>query len=183
MIYYFRYQFWYHFPYQKFWRLMENDLLYSIIWYFNDVKSDVIFNIKNDITLTTWECILPKYLFCILMTLFIIVYRLEDHMAVYTLHGHCGPITSVFIDHLAPICAGSGSQDGMLCLWDLLTGACVYSIQAHDGSVLSLSHSPSYVISMGADLKLCIWERFQGHLINNINLVSIILEWFPGFMN
>ena len=69
---------------------------------------------------------------------------------------------------------GSGSQDGMLCVWDLTTGACVYSIQAHEGAVLSLAYSPSYVVSMGSDEKLCVWERFQGHLINTINLVSVI---------
>ena len=28
------------------------------------------------------------------------VLRMEDGMAVYTLHGHCGPITDVFIDRL-----------------------------------------------------------------------------------
>ena len=84
---------------------------------------------------------------------------------------------------------GSGSQDGMLCVWDLTTGACVYSIQAHDGAVLSLAHSPSYVVSMGSDEKLCVWERFHGHLINTINLVSYIftisikhlIKIFQGF--
>ena len=50
----------------------------------------------------------------------------------------------------------------------------MYSIQAHDGAVLSLAHSPSYVVSMGSDEKLCVWERFHGHLINTINLVSNI---------
>ena len=127
---------------------------------------------------------------------------------MYTLHGHCGPITSVFIDHMdgrqsfaagkfihrmftqaqcflilrlitifmlklySFVSIGSGSQDGMLCVWDLTTGACVYSIQAHDGAVLSLAYSPSYVVSMGSDEKLCVWERFHGHLINTINLVG-----------
>ena len=47
----------------------------------------------------------------------------------------------------------------------------MYSIQAHDGSVLSLTYSPSYVVSMGSDDKLCVWERVQGHLINSISLV------------
>ena len=74
-------------------------------------------------------------------------------------------------NHLCVV--GSGSQDGMLCVWDLTTGACVYSIQAHDGAVLSLAYSPSYVVSMGSDEKLCVWERFQGQLINTINLVNI----------
>jgi len=100
------------------------------------------------------------------------VLRLDDHIPVYTLHGHCSPVTSAFIDSSETSCAGSGSQNGMLCVWDLFTGACVYSIQAHDGAVLSLTYSPSYVVSMGGDDKLCVWERVQGHLINSISLVS-----------
>ena len=40
--------------------------------------------------------------------------------------------------YMSLIFIGSGSQDGMLCVWDLSTGACVYSIQAHDGAILSL---------------------------------------------
>ena len=101
------------------------------------------------------------------------VIRLDDHLAVYTLHGHCSPVPSAFIDANDPSCAGSGSQNGMLCVWDLYTGACLYSVQAHDGAVLSLAYSPSYVVSMGGDDKLCVWERVQGHLINSISLVRI----------
>ncbi len=97
------------------------------------------------------------------------VFRLDDHFNVFTLHGHCGPVTTAFVDaSAAPTVAGSGSQDGMICVWDLLTGACLYSILAHDGAVLSLAHSPSYVVSLGADGKICVWERCQGHLINTL---------------
>lgn len=65
-----------------------------------------------------------------------------DGSALFTLHGHCGPITSVFMDggSLEALGSegevavdlgvgaiiGSGSQDGMLCVWDVGTGACVY---------------------------------------------------------
>lgn len=48
----------------------------------------------------------------------------------------------------------------------------MYSIQAHDGAVLSLTYSASYVISLGADDRLCVWERFQGHLLNTIQMVG-----------
>jgi hypothetical protein len=27
------------------------------------------------------------------------VFRLEEGLGVYTLHGHCGPITALFIDN------------------------------------------------------------------------------------
>ena len=47
------------------------------------------------------------------------VFRLEDHFNVYTLHGHCGPITAAFVDHGGSgagserdHCAGTGSQVG-----------------------------------------------------------------------
>ena len=30
------------------------------------------------------------------------VFRLDDHMAVYTLHGHLGPVTAAFIDKEEP---------------------------------------------------------------------------------
>lgn len=36
------------------------------------------------------------------------------------------------------VTGGSGSQDGSLCVWDLITGASMYSIQAHDGAIVSL---------------------------------------------
>lgn len=98
------------------------------------------------------------------------VFKLDDGSPIYTLHGHCGPITCLFIDRINPATSGSGSQDGMLCVWDLLTGACVFTTQAHDGSIISLTYSESYVISLGSDEKLCVWERFQGHLLNTIHV-------------
>ncbi|XP_017876182.1 sterol regulatory element-binding protein cleavage-activating protein [Ceratina calcarata] len=94
------------------------------------------------------------------------VYRLEDQLPLYTLHGHCGPISCLFIDRMSPMTSGSGSQDGLLCVWDLLTGTCMYSIQAHDGAVAAITCSVSYVISIGTDERLCVWERFQGHLLH-----------------
>lgn len=94
------------------------------------------------------------------------VYRLEDQLPLYTLHGHCGPISCLFIDRVSPMTSGSGSQDGLLCVWDLLTGTCMYSIQAHDGAIAAITCSVSYVISIGTDERLCVWERFQGHLLH-----------------
>lgn len=55
------------------------------------------------------------------------VYNLENNSLLYTLHGHCGPITSLFIDQWQNGTAGSGSQDGLLCVWDLITGNIVFS--------------------------------------------------------
>merc|ERR1712107_465536 len=49
----------------------------------------------------------------------------------------------------------------------------MYSIQAHSGAVLSLSYSTSYVVSLGEDGRLCVWERMQGHLVNSINTLDL----------
>ena len=38
------------------------------------------------------------------------VFRLEDHFNVYTLHGHCGPITAAFVDHGGSSGSGGGSE-------------------------------------------------------------------------
>lgn len=54
------------------------------------------------------------------------MFRIEDRQLLYTLHGHYGPITCLFIDQVNPHMAVSGSQDGMLCVWDLITGMCFY---------------------------------------------------------
>ena len=48
----------------------------------------------------------------------------------------------------------------------------MYSIQAHDGSIVSLTYTASYVISLGSDERLCVWERFQGYLLNTINIMQ-----------
>merc|ERR1711872_1139887 len=97
------------------------------------------------------------------------VFRADDGVSVYTLHGHTGPITCIFIDRHSPLTAGSASQDGMLCVWDLLTGACMYSIQAHNGPVTDITYSPGCVVTLGEDDRLCVWERHQGHLLNSVD--------------
>ena len=101
------------------------------------------------------------------------VWRLETLAGLYSLHGHCGPITALFIDSTYSSACGSGSQDGMLCLWDLSSGTCVYTLQAHDGCVTVLAYTSSYVISLGSDDKLCVWERFQGHLLNTLSMTRL----------
>ena len=146
------------------------------------------------------------------------VFNLHDGSGLFTLHGHCGPITTAL---LAPafeensIVGGvavdlrsigaiiaSGAQDGSLCVWDLQTGACVYrlvysytetlmyyftyildiflliwivsSVQAHNGNVAAITFTSSYIVSLGSDEKLCVWERFQGHLLNTVQMVCYL---------
>lgn len=98
------------------------------------------------------------------------VYSVDNPSVEYTLHGHCSPITCLFVDRFQSGTGGSGSQNGLLCVWDLLTGVCMYNIEAHDGAITSLACAPSYVISLGIDERVCVWERFQGNLLSAINI-------------
>ncbi|XP_069066990.1 sterol regulatory element-binding protein cleavage-activating protein isoform X2 [Pleurodeles waltl] len=88
------------------------------------------------------------------------VYRLEDSCCLFTLQGHSGGITAVYIDQTMVL--ASGGQDGAICLWDVLTGSRVSHMYGHRGDVTSLICTASYVISSGLDDIISIWDRSSG---------------------
>ncbi|KAE8595342.1 hypothetical protein XENTR_v10015701 [Xenopus tropicalis] len=85
------------------------------------------------------------------------VYRLEDACCLFTLQGHSGGITAIYIDETMVL--ASGGQDGAICLWDVLTGSRVSHMFGHRGDVTSLLCTTSCVISSGLDDVICIWDR------------------------
>ncbi|XP_062361415.1 sterol regulatory element-binding protein cleavage-activating protein [Cinclus cinclus] len=97
------------------------------------------------------------------------VFRLEDSCCLFTLQGHSGAITAVYIDQTMVL--ASGGQDGAICLWDVLTGSRVSHMFAHRGDVTSLTCTTSCVISSGLDDIISIWDRSSG-----IKLYSIQQE-------
>ncbi|XP_013887920.1 sterol regulatory element-binding protein cleavage-activating protein [Austrofundulus limnaeus] len=97
------------------------------------------------------------------------VYRLEDSCCLFTLQGHSGGITAIYIDQTMVL--ASGGQDGAICLWDVLTGSRVSHVYGHRGDVTSLVCTISCVISSGLDDIICIWDRSTG-----IKLYSIQQE-------
>ncbi|XP_066547581.1 sterol regulatory element-binding protein cleavage-activating protein [Amia ocellicauda] len=88
------------------------------------------------------------------------VYRLEDSCCLFTLQGHSGGITSIYIDQTMVL--ASGGQDGAICLWDVLTGSRVSHVYGHRGDVTSLVCTTSCIISSGLDDLICIWDRSTG---------------------
>lgn len=50
------------------------------------------------------------------------VFHTDSNTLHFTLHGHCSPITALLIDRFQSGTGFSGSQDGLLCVWDLITG-------------------------------------------------------------
>ncbi|XP_012883522.1 PREDICTED: sterol regulatory element-binding protein cleavage-activating protein [Dipodomys ordii] len=85
------------------------------------------------------------------------VFRLEDSCCLFTLQGHSGAITTVYIDQTMVL--ASGGQDGAICLWDVLSGSRVSHMFAHRGDVTSLTCTTSCVISSGLDDLINIWDR------------------------
>ncbi|XP_053116226.1 LOW QUALITY PROTEIN: sterol regulatory element-binding protein cleavage-activating protein [Hemicordylus capensis] len=88
------------------------------------------------------------------------VYRLEDSCCLFTLQGHSGAITAVYVDQTMAL--ASGGQDGAICLWDMLTGSRVSHMYAHRGDVTSLTCTTTCVISSGLDDVISIWDRSSG---------------------
>lgn len=97
------------------------------------------------------------------------VYRLEDSCCLFTLQGHSGAITAIYIDETMVL--ASGGQDGAICLWDVLTGSRVSHVYGHRGDVTSVVCTNTCVISSGLDDLICIWDRSTG-----IKLYSIQQE-------
>lgn len=54
----------------------------------------------------------------------------------------------------------------------------MFTVQSHDGAVLGLTCSASYVISIGQDDKICVWDRFHGHQLNSIQIVRYFFAYF-----
>ncbi|XP_070565484.1 LOW QUALITY PROTEIN: sterol regulatory element-binding protein cleavage-activating protein-like [Ptychodera flava] len=99
------------------------------------------------------------------------VFRLEDALCLYTLHGHTSSVTALKLDESVHLAALSGGGDGSVRLWDLLTGH-VNTTFGHSGPVNSLACTAAYVISIGLDDRLCVWERRHGSLLNVIHQES-----------
>ncbi|XP_022079877.1 sterol regulatory element-binding protein cleavage-activating protein-like [Acanthaster planci] len=98
------------------------------------------------------------------------VFRLEDSLCTYTLRGHTGSVTTLYVDKNNSYQIASGSDDGMVRLWDTLTGVCLHSLWGHVSTVLSVTLSRDHVISVGMDNRLCVWKRRRGRMIHVIQL-------------
>ncbi|KAH9496900.1 hypothetical protein Btru_010103 [Bulinus truncatus] len=100
------------------------------------------------------------------------VFRLDNALCLYTLHGHEASVSALCLDQVAPFSAVSGSVDGTIRMWDLLTGTCIHKFCWHNASVTTLVMSPLYTVSVGLDNQICIWERAKSSLLHTIKMES-----------
>lgn len=71
-----------------------------------------------------------------------------------------------------PYAAASGSSDGTVRLWDLMTGMCTHKFKWHEEAVVQLATSLQFVISLAQDDYMCVWERSRTRLLHKISMVS-----------
>ena len=94
------------------------------------------------------------------------LYNFLDGKCQFTLFGHSSPITVVCMDKQTPAGAVSGSTDGTVWLWDLLSGKSVHKMKKHKGAILSAQCSMHYIVSSAEDGKMCTWSRRTGSLLH-----------------
>ncbi|XP_078490120.1 sterol regulatory element-binding protein cleavage-activating protein [Ciona intestinalis] len=93
------------------------------------------------------------------------LFTTQDARFQSTMFGHIGPITVLYMDKSVPAGAVSGSTDGCVRLWDLLTGLCLHKMEEHAGAITAVECSTSHVLSTAQDNRLCIWSRRSGMLL------------------
>ena len=105
------------------------------------------------------------------------VFSLDGASQVYTLNGHCGGVTALEMDPMSPMTAVTGCQVGQFCVWDLQTGTCLLSVEAHRGaSISSILTAPHHIVTSGTDDRIFVWDKQSGKLMHSFNQVSYQLS-------
>ena len=112
------------------------------------------------------------------------VWDLEDGSSVHKLLGHVGPVrrlevvkTKVFDSNdLERSILVSASYDGTAKVWDLESGAMIYSFEGHCSQIYSLACTTSRVITGSLDSTIQVWDLRTGQresvLVGHGSLVS-----------
>lgn len=94
------------------------------------------------------------------------LYNFQDAKCQFTMFGHSSPVTIVCMDKQAPSGAVSGSTDGTVWLWDLLSGKALHKMKKHTASIVAAQCCMHYIVSSAEDNKMCIWARRTGALLH-----------------
>ncbi|XP_030846719.1 sterol regulatory element-binding protein cleavage-activating protein isoform X1 [Strongylocentrotus purpuratus] len=98
------------------------------------------------------------------------VYSLDDLSCRFTLRGHAGSVTSLYVDKDPFISMASGSTDGLVRLWDTSRGDMLKALKGPTSTVLSITCTSQHVLCVSLDNKLCVWTRLQGWMLHVIQL-------------
>ncbi|KAK3752384.1 hypothetical protein QZH41_008587, partial [Actinostola sp. cb2023] len=94
------------------------------------------------------------------------VFRTNDGVRIFTLHGHRDGITALKVLESDPCHVISGASNGGVRVWDVTTGECLQHLRGHTCSVIALACTYNNIISVSIDNSMCIWDRQKGKCIH-----------------
>ena len=86
-------------------------------------------------------------------------------------------ITAMCIDQQNTLNAASGSENGVICLWNLFTGQCKFKLlnhkaRAHKSPILKLELCQQLLVSLNSEQQMCIWNTSSGELVKEFKFFA-----------
>lgn len=96
------------------------------------------------------------------------VFRTDECVCVYTLHGHADSITALTIDKTNNRQVVSGAANGGVRVWDVISGECLQHLRGHVKSVTAVTCTAEHLLSVSLESVLCIWDRSRGECLHRL---------------
>lgn len=96
------------------------------------------------------------------------VFRTDDCVCVYTLHGHADSISTLAVDTTSNRQVISGAANGGVRVWDVISGECLQHLRGHVKSVTAVTCTAEHLLSVSLESVLCIWDRARGECLHRL---------------
>ncbi|XP_015773212.1 PREDICTED: sterol regulatory element-binding protein cleavage-activating protein-like [Acropora digitifera] len=99
------------------------------------------------------------------------VFRTDECVCVYTLHGHADSISALTVDKTNNRQVVSGAANGGVRVWDVISGECLQHLRGHVKSVTAVACTAEHLLSVSLESVLCIWDRSRGECLHRLKQV------------
>lgn len=96
------------------------------------------------------------------------VFRTDECVCVYTLHGHADSISTLAVDTTNNRQVISGAANGGVRVWDVISGECLQHLRGHVKSVTAVTCTAEHLLSVSLESVLCIWDRARGECLHRL---------------
>lgn len=96
------------------------------------------------------------------------VFRTDECVCVYTLHGHADSISCLSVDKTNNRQVISGAANGGVRVWDVVSGECLQHLRGHVKSVTAVTCTAQHLLSVSLESVLCIWDRARGECLHRL---------------